>query len=440
MTRHPSLAPALVALALLGLAGTLGADGDGPNRAALVAGPLVGHTTPTSTRIWLLTRSPGPVTLELTRVGGEPATRSIPAAAKGAAQALVIPVKDLAPGTEYRYRLLRGETVLSGPHAFRTFPEASRADAKVTLAFGSCAHGERFPKQPIFRRIAADRPDAFLFLGDTVYLGRKDLKSPAAMRERYLHGRTRPAFAELARRVPCYAMWDDHDYGPNNADRRWEQKAAVREIFKEFWPNPSFGDGESGVWTRFRLGPVEVFLLDSRSFRDPDRAPDKPSKTMLGAAQKAWLLAALESSEATFKLVGIGGQVLADYHRFDSYSKYHYERDELIKGIMTRGVQGVVFLTGDRHLSEILRTRRRKDRYPLYDITCSPLANIAWERGNELESPRRVFFYGKSVSYCLLTADRRELVVDFRDGEGRSVGGTRIRARELRLGARDGPY
>lgn len=50
---------------------------------------------------------------------------------------------------------------------------------------------------------------------------------------------------------------------------------------------------------------VELFVLDTRSFREPNDRPDTgpAPKTLLGAEQRAWLLDALAGSDATWKVV-----------------------------------------------------------------------------------------------------------------------------------------
>src|SRR5207249_2217020 len=58
------------------------------------------------------------------------------------------------------------------------------------------------------------------------------------------------------------------------------------------------------LYRRFRWGRLlEVFILDTRQYRSLNRETDGPGKSMLGAAQKRWLLDGVTSSTAVWKVV-----------------------------------------------------------------------------------------------------------------------------------------
>ena len=71
-------------------------------------------------------------------------------------------------------------------------------------------------------------------------------------------------------------------------------------------------------------------ILDDRSFRSPDDAPPGPDKRMFGAAQMRWLEESLTSSEATFKIVAGGSQMLNPLTLFEAMGKYPAEQKELL--------------------------------------------------------------------------------------------------------------
>src|SRR3546814_13399356 len=76
----------------------------------------------------------------------------------------------------------------------------------------------------------------------------------------------------------------------------------------DLWANPSYGESDNpGVYFRQHYGGVDFFVLDGRSHRDPIVKPDDANKTMLGAAQKAWLKRELQASTTPFKVLAIGG-------------------------------------------------------------------------------------------------------------------------------------
>ena len=171
--------------------------------------------------------------------------------------------------------------------------------------------------------------------------------------------------------TPHYAIWDDHDYGPNDSDRRWALKDSALAIFKSFWPNtypeqPQF----NGNYFSFRYYDAEFFMTDDRYFRDP---VGDSAASFLGENQMVWLKNKLQLSDATFKFIAIGTQVLNENKFGETYQQYPKERQELFDFITKNNIKGVIFLTGDKHYSEICR--KEVGGYPIIDFTCSPLTS-----------------------------------------------------------------
>ena len=96
-----------------------------------------------------------------------------------------------------------------------------------------------------------------------------------------------------------YATWDDHDFGRNDTNGNLPGKENSRRAFVEYHANPSYGDGKQGIYTKFRRGNVEVFLLDTRFFAATEMSPIAPDKpTLLGKQQWRWLLDGLKQSSS----------------------------------------------------------------------------------------------------------------------------------------------
>jgi alkaline phosphatase D len=69
---------------------------------------------------------------------------------------------------------------------------------------------------------------------------------------------------------------------------------------------------------------------------------------------------------------------------------YTKEYNELMDFLASQKISGILFFTGDRHHSEIIKLDRPA-LYPLYDITNSPYtAGVSKVRGAELSNPARV--------------------------------------------------
>lgn len=350
----------------------------------LAAGPMVGFVGPTRARIWVQGRTPGWVACEVSTDGRvwSPARHHDGRAARVHLHADedfagVCEVPGLTPATLYRYRIVGEDGVFAAAseQSFRTPPPPGAAE-DLLVGFGSCA-GDwgRDPSQPVWRAIDALHPDLFLWLGDDVYfrLQEREWLDPAAMAARWRTQRALPALQPLLRRTSQVAIWDDHDFGPNDADKTFAGKDRALELFVRYWANPGFGSGgEAGVWCRVRRGRVEFFLLDGRFHRDPIAQEPDAFKTQFGETQWRWLEAALAASDADFKVIVSPTQVLADYHSFEGWWAYPADRTRLLELIRRERIEGVLLLSGDRHIGEVLVGEALP--YPLYELCSSPLA------------------------------------------------------------------
>jgi alkaline phosphatase D len=371
---------------------------------------MVGHTTDTSAWIWIQPR--GPVELDAEAVGPDGAVVEAELDGSGGSPAL-LRLEGLRPETPYTVRLEANDRpVRMDPEiVFRTFPRPG-APTRLRIALVSCARVYWDSTQTIWGAIAADRPDVVLWLGDNNYfedgdsITPGDWADPARMEFKYAELRALPTLQPLLRRAIHYAIWDDHDYADGEPDRTFPLRLEVSRLFERFWANPSYGagPGEDGIYSSVVLGDVELFLTDDRFFRDPEDAPRVPGKTMLGAEQLRWLKERLAASRARLKVVAIGVQVLADYHQYDGYLNYPDERAELMRWIRDQRIEGVVFVTGDRHLSELMRDDERVG-YPLYELTASPVGNRVFTTGLEQPNPIRIGGYAAGFNYGLLDVD-----------------------------------
>lgn len=361
----------------------------------------------------------------------------------------VLRLAGLDPGTAYRYRVdVDGAEAAEG--GFRTRPlwQYRTDPPEASLAFGSCAYlNDRFdrPGTPwggeygIFDAIAARRPDAMLWLGDNVYLRDPELTSLEGMSARYRAYREEPALAALWRGTHHYATWDDHDFGPNDADGSFIHKGAALEAFRRYWPNPTHGlPGVTGVFTQFSLADADVFVLDDRWYRYPNDYPRVPAKRLYGAAQLEWLKQALLSSRATFRIVAAGTQFWNRVSRFESFQNYPDEARELLDWITERRIPGVVFLSGDRHFSQLLRLER-PGTYPLHEFTSSPLTGgVATNPGDsERANPDLVdgtLLTQRSFGMLRLSGPKaaRVLALEAYDAAGRLLWRRELKTAELR--------
>ncbi len=221
--------------------------------------------------------------------------------------------------------------------------------------------------------MAALHPSMMLWMGDNTYTREVDWWSEAGMHHRYTHTRALPEMQPLLASTPNYATWDDHDYGPNDADGSWVLKGTSLRVFRRFWANPSYGLPElPGVFGQFSYNDADFFLLDDRYYRSSNNSP-ADSKDYWGSPQLAWFFEALQTSTAPFKFIVNGGQVLTAEARNENVASYPKSYRYFLAELARRRISGVVILSGDIHRTELLRMPREGGAPPLYEFTVSPI-------------------------------------------------------------------
>jgi alkaline phosphatase D len=399
MPRRPD-APS-VRLAVLRLALVAAVGGFAPLAAAgLVV--MHGYADVTSALVWIQSDAPGPIRVRW-RAEGDSAERTATLDARAERENVVVArLTGLAPGARASY-VVEGDderregTVRAQPH----WREAKDA-ADITIAIGSCAFlDDDEPRwrtalsggeYGIFDAIAAKRPDVMLWLGDNVYLRRPDFYDPAAMTARHKRQRGSGALQRLFTATSHVAIWDDHDYGPNDADGSYPLKGEALRLFTLYWANASFGlPGLPGIFGAAPYGDVDLVLLDNRYYRSHPKLPDGPDKGMFGAAQMAWLENVLLGARGRVKLVAGGSQFWNAASRYEGLYQYPSEQKRLADFLLAARIDGLIFLSGDRHFGALLRVDR-PGAYPLHEFTSSPLTSRPWEKPDaaERENPQVV--------------------------------------------------
>ena len=360
----------------------------GPAR-LIQAGPMIGHVTDSRARIWVRVKQGADLTAQATQGGSTQSQAFLKDLGSGFH---LFQFADLLPGmaTKITIYASREGNVESAPVEFQTAPVPGPT-GKVRIAFGSCSKVSQYKSAPIYRTIAQEHPDMVILVGDNSYfivgdgtlmhfhtrgpLG--DWSFPEAMLTRHLITRVHPDLRAMLRTVPCYAVWDDHDYGPDNADSLFELRDEASRVFQQIWANPGYGtDTVAGIFSSFRHGPVEVFLMDDRYHKySPQRHSDVTPETgrIWGKEQTAWLLAGLKASTAPVKLIANGTQFISRLaHGEGHYQEARGEQSRVLRFLNEQRIGGVMFLTGDRHYSEA-NQHTQPDGTLVVECTSSPL-------------------------------------------------------------------
>lgn len=309
-----------------------------------------------------------------------------------------------------------------------SFTGAGQA-APSRIAFGSCAN-QNLP-QPVWNGINRYKPELFLFLGDVIYA---DTFSMQEMQQKYRQLDRVEGFQALKEYCPIEAIWDDHDYGDNDAGAEYSQKQSSQQIFLDFFSEPqdSKRRRSEGIYASRYYGPdnqrIQLILLDTRYFRSPwkksgtlgrlydqDRRADL---TMLGASQWRWLRSELVKP-ARLRIIASGIQVINDEHGYESWGNFPDERQRFFDLIKDTEAQGVLILSGDRHFAEISKIDVGLG-YPLYDFTSSGLTH-SWLYGANAANSHRLFGFGE-INFGTLSIDWAQvdpiLLIEIRDVEG----------------------
>jgi alkaline phosphatase D len=360
----------------------------------LQSGPMLGYCEQREVLIWAQTTEPARVSVRYTDdVGNSRLTNEVRTEKASAYTAKMI-ADGVQPGEHYSYQLLINDVpvALGYPTEFTAQPiwRWRNDPPDFTVALGSCTYiNEPVYDRPgtgygseyeIFTAIDKRHPDLMIHLGDNMYLREPDWYTRTGYHHRYTHTRSLPEMQPLLARTHNYATWDDHDYGPNDSDRTWVQRDLAKETFDAFWGNLTSGLSASeaefgfpGITSTFRYNDTDFFLLDNRSFRTPNDGKNPNGRTLLGKAQLDWLIESLVFSDAPWKMVCIGGQVLNTTRSGETYLNLApAEQAYLLRYISDEDISGVVFLTGDRHHTE-LSERKLESGKMVYDLTISSL-------------------------------------------------------------------
>jgi phosphodiesterase/alkaline phosphatase D-like protein len=258
----------------------------------------------------------------------------------------------LDAATDYHYAVeVDGtlDTVRAG--TFGTFGEGAW---DFVLTSGACARiGSN---GAVFDAMRSIDPDLYVMYGDLHY-GDVATNDRDRFRELYDGIQAQPGPAAFYRSVPWDYVWDDHDYGPNDADATSDSRPAAQTVYREAVPHyPLVLEGQQPIYHAFTVGRARVIVTDTRSERSPKEDPDGPLKTMLGAAQRDWLLAELAAADEVYPLIiwvsSVPWIAPADAGA-DHWGGYGHERRLIADFIAENEIDGLLMLAGDAHMVAI---------------------------------------------------------------------------------------
>jgi len=260
-------------------------------------------------------------------------------------------VSSLDPATVYHYAVeVDGALQRSAPGRLRTFPNGA---ASFTIAVGSCARVGS--NGAVFDAIRELDPQLFVIAGDFHYSNIADDDVDKFM-DAYRETLTRTAQAALYRSIPIAYVWDDHDYGANNADSTSPSRAAATEVYRTVVPHYPLADHDAPIYQAFTIGRARVIMTDTRAGRSPADQVDDAAKTMLGAVQLAWFEQQLLDADDVYPVilwVNSVPWISAPTVGGDDWGGYSTERTLIADFIAEHDIDGLVMLSGDAHMVAI---------------------------------------------------------------------------------------
>jgi len=261
-------------------------------------------------------------------------------------------------------------------YSFKTAPPLQE---EATVKF-QVTTGQDLLGLDTYYKMAAQKPDFLVSTGDNVYYDKEcegRTVELAFQCYQIMYG-SKP-IVDYFRHIGGYFEKDDHDYRFNDADTvshgKWVRKSQINpglskitEEKKDRFYDEGWLSHEEGImvfkkvypmsdktYRTFRWGKgVQIWLVEGRDFRSPNKMPDGPEKSIWGEEQKAWLKSTLKNSDADYKIIisptpiiGPDRQSKIDNHA--NFKGFWTEGQEFLNWLIQNRMKNVILACGDRH-------------------------------------------------------------------------------------------
>jgi len=305
---------------------------------------------------------------------------------------------------------------------------------QIKIGFGSCLKQDK--SMLIFESIKQDSFDLFLMIGDNVY-GDSETKDLKELKLAYK--KQKENFGMMKLNFPFEAIWDDHDYGMNDAGKEYLYKESSKELFLNFWniPLDDIRRYRKGLYfdLTYNIGDrtLQILLLDTRTFRDtlmPSNNIGAPGKeryisnqdsslTILGKNQWNWLRKKI-IQPVDFRIIASSIQFLPIGHGWESWNNFPYEREKLIEIIDNANLSHTLVISGDRHRGGLYQLKTDNGRI-ISEMTSSSL-NASFPNKEE-DGPLRIgnTFIKENYGVIFINSIDNSISVSLKDINGKIV-------------------
>lgn len=261
-----------------------------------------------------------------------------------------------------------------------------------TIAIGSCNRQEA--PQVIWPSIDKKNPDLWVWMGDNIYGDSEDL---TVLKAKYDLQKTNEAYASFISKYPVIGIWDDHDFGVNDGGKNYPKRQQSKDLMFDFLdvPEDHPARNREGAYQSYLYEKngksVKIILLDARYFRDDlvrqnRRYQKNWDGQILGEEQWSWLDMELENSKAELNIIASGIQFIAQEHPYEKWGNFPKERQRMLDLLVKTQPKNVLFLSGDRHISEVA-SMYVPGYGKIFDFTSSGMTH-SYESSTELNAFR----------------------------------------------------
>ncbi len=294
-----------------------------------------------------------------------------------------VQLQNLLPSTKYFYRAWLGESEASvkpGPtRSFQTLPDAEMP-TNISFCMGSCMNYNTFVNgvsngggpitataedrqlgYPSFAAMKELKPNFFIGTGDIVYYdnpAKGAAKTLPELRRKWHEQFRFPRLIQFFANTPAYWSKDDHDFRFNDADMQGQKQPSPQtgiELFREQMPICEQGDMSTPTYRTHRVGKdLQLWFIEGRDYRSPNKMPDGPEKSLWGQQQKAWLMTTLRESDATWKIMISPTPMIGpdDKYKKDNHANlegFRHEADAFFQWVNDSNIENLLIFCGDRH-------------------------------------------------------------------------------------------
>ncbi len=301
---------------------------------------------------------------------------------------------------DYNLYVYKGEKVIDQ----RLIGRGQRAEYKLKLAVVSCMDDYYSKYFNIWKTLADQNPEYLLMIGDNIYADISGIKSgqsidPETIWERYVDARLSYPIFFQQKLIPVHAVWNDHDYGMNKGHEHFKYKQESKDIFDAFYAQDLSEDDWAkglGIGGRLSLGDFNLYFLDGRSFRSPDKMGPH-----LGLDQSAWFYSKIRE-ESTPSFIIKGDQFFGGQGDQESFEGNHPDQFQDFINELKQISTPFIFISGDRHKSEIMQFPRTLFGRPSFEITSGPLHSKIFGELEEARNPWRVVANKSHVNFTII--------------------------------------